>query len=117
MRFTTSDSSAGRYIWTNMGKLDRHSVESHGYDLCSLVAQAQAGANRELRELARRRYFAVASANLAPFEYAPAPGLAQRSIPAADFHRPCVLTLEALELTLYGYCVHRSFYWDRSREP
>lgn len=99
-----------------MGKPERHAVECDGDEVCSLVAQARADANRALRELARQRHPAIACAAGAPFSFAPAPGEALREVPAAQFHRPCLLALEALELTVYGYCVHRTVGWERRRE-
>lgn len=99
-----------------MGKPERHAVECDGDEVRALVAQARAKANRALRELARQRHPAIASAAGAPFPFAPAPGEPLREVPAAQFHRPCMLALEALELTVYGYCVHRTVGWERRRE-
>lgn len=39
-----------------------------------------------------------------------------RAVPAANFHPPYLLSLETVELTLYGYCIPHQFGWERTWE-
>lgn len=43
-------------------------------------------------------------------------GAASRCPPSAAFLRTLRLTVDTLELTLYGHCAYRTFGWERRRE-
>lgn len=96
--------------------MDKPGATCRADRLCALLEAAQGASNEALDELARRRRPAVLCAARPPFEFAPARGQPRQAIPAEQFHRPYGLALATVELTLHGYCLLRTFGWERRRE-
>lgn len=89
--------------------------------LCRVLAQARRDGDLALAADAGRRHAALRVAPPASFRYvALAPDGAgdggARAIPGAMFQRQYALCLDALELTLHGYCVPQRRGWERRVE-
>lgn len=100
-----------------MALFSRKPSQSSADDVRDAVAQAHSASNQALQEMAEERSPERRSDNQGDFDYLIAtPDQTVHSIPIAQFHRQYQLCLEALELTIYGYCVHLKFGWEKRDE-
>ncbi|MEO7494807.1 MAG: hypothetical protein ABIT83_27115 [Massilia sp.] len=99
-----------------MLELSPAAAQCHAEFLRRVLEHAHRDSNVALEALAAERAPDRRSATQAEFRYVDPRDGSTQAIPAAQFHRQYALCLHALELTIYGYCIERTFGWERRLE-